>query len=48
MVLLKNEKNTLPIRKDLKAIVVIGPYADNIDVLLGNYNGIPLNPVIIL
>jgi beta-glucosidase len=48
MVLLKNEKNILPLRKDLKTIAVIGPYADNIDVLLGNYNGIPSNPVTIL
>ncbi len=48
MVLLKNEKNTLPIRKDVKTIAVIGPYADNIDVLLGNYNGVPSNPVTIL
>ncbi len=48
MVLLKNEQNTLPIRKDLKTIAVIGPYADNVDVLLGNYNGIPSNPVTIL
>lgn len=48
MVLLKNEQNTLPVRKDLKTIAVIGPYADNVDVLLGNYNGIPSNPVTIL
>jgi beta-glucosidase len=48
MVLLKNEKNILPISKDLKAIAVIGPYADNIDVLLGNYSGTPSNPVTIL
>ncbi len=41
IVLLKNEKNTLPLRKDLKAIAVIGPNADDVSVLLGNYNGQP-------
>ncbi|HEX6624749.1 MAG TPA: glycoside hydrolase family 3 C-terminal domain-containing protein [Pyrinomonadaceae bacterium] len=41
IVLLKNEKNTLPLRKDLKAIAVIGPNADDVQVLLGNYNGQP-------
>jgi beta-glucosidase len=41
IVLLKNEKNTLPLRKDLKSIAVIGPNADDVQVLLGNYNGQP-------
>ncbi|MDK2902239.1 MAG: beta-glucosidase [Clostridiales bacterium] len=41
MVLLKNEGGLLPIKKDLKAIAVIGPNADNKKVLLGNYNGMP-------
>jgi beta-glucosidase len=41
IVLLKNEKETLPLRKDLKTIAVIGPNADSLEVLLGNYNGIP-------
>jgi len=41
IVLLKNENNTLPLRKDLKSIAVIGPNADNVQVLLGNYNGQP-------
>ncbi len=45
MVLLKNEKNTLPLSKSLKKIAVIGPNAHDIDVLLANYNGIPSNPV---
>ena len=39
MVLLKNERNTLPLKKDLKTIAVIGPNADAAEVLLGNYNG---------
>jgi beta-glucosidase len=41
IVLLKNEKSTLPLRKDLKSIAVIGPNADDVQVLLGNYNGQP-------
>jgi beta-glucosidase len=41
IVLLKNANNTLPLRKDLKSIAVIGPNADNVQVLLGNYNGQP-------
>lgn len=40
MVLLKND-GTLPLKKDLKTIAVIGPNADAPDVLLGNYNGQP-------
>src|ERR671912_662289 len=41
VVLLKNEKNTLPLRRDLNSIAVIGPNADDVQVLLGNYNGQP-------
>ena len=41
IVLLKNDKNTLPLSKDLKSIAVIGPNADALEVLLGNYNGTP-------
>ena len=41
IVLLKNENNMLPLRKDLKSIAVIGPNADDVPVLLGNYNGQP-------
>src|ERR1700722_2796281 len=36
IVLLKNEKNTLPLRKDLKSIAVIGPDAENLMNLLGD------------
>jgi beta-glucosidase len=45
MVLLKNAGNTLPLRKDLGALAVIGPNADQWRMLLGNYNGIPKDPV---
>ena len=41
IVLLRNEKNILPLRKDIKTIAVIGPNADDKEVLLGNYNGQP-------
>jgi beta-glucosidase len=41
IVLLKNDNNTLPLRKDLKSIAVIGPNADDVQVLLGNYSGTP-------
>jgi beta-glucosidase len=45
VVLLKNENNALPLKKDLKTIAVIGPNADAQEVLLGNYNGQPSKSV---
>ncbi|HEV8217937.1 MAG TPA: glycoside hydrolase family 3 C-terminal domain-containing protein, partial [Gemmatimonadaceae bacterium] len=45
MVLLKNDRNTLPLRKDIGTIAVIGPNADQWRMLLGNYNGIPADPI---
>lgn len=47
IVLLKNN-NLLPLNNDIRSIAVIGPNADNFEALLGNYNGIPRNPVTIL
>jgi beta-glucosidase len=44
MVLLKND-GTLPLRKAPANIAVIGPTADLIVSLEGNYNGTPLHPV---
>jgi beta-glucosidase len=41
IVLLKNENNTLPLSKDIKTLAVIGPNADSMQVMLGNYNGQP-------
>jgi beta-glucosidase len=41
IVLLKNQDGVLPLRKTLKRIAVIGPTADDLPVLLGNYNGTP-------
>jgi beta-glucosidase len=44
IVLLKND-GLLPLRKDLAAIAVVGPNADDLITLLGNYNGTPSKPV---
>ena len=41
IVLLKNANRTLPLKKTLKSIAVIGPNADSPEVLWGNYNGHP-------
>jgi beta-glucosidase len=40
MVLLKNQDGLLPLRKDLRAIAVIGPFADNRADLLGCWSGL--------
>jgi len=45
LVLLKNDGGLLPLRPDLGTIAVIGPNADDVDLLLGNYNGLPTDPV---
>ncbi len=45
VVLLKNENKALPLSKSLKTIAVIGPDADDAEILLGNYNGQPTAPV---
>jgi beta-glucosidase len=48
VVLLKNSDITLPLARNIKTIAVIGPNADNFESLIGNYNGIPKDPVTIL
>jgi beta-glucosidase len=48
IVLLKNERNTLPLKTSVKTIAVIGPNADSLSVLLGNYNGNPSSYTTIL
>jgi beta-glucosidase len=48
IVLLKNENNTLPLKKTIKKIAVLGPNADNRISVLGNYNGNPSNVVSLL
>jgi len=45
IVLLKNQGNVLPLRKDLGTLAVIGPNADQWRMLVGNYNGTPKDPV---
>jgi beta-glucosidase len=45
MVLLKNQGSLLPLRSDLGSIAVIGPNANDPNVLVGNYFGIPSNPI---
>lgn len=45
IVLLKNENNSLPLKKNIKTIAVIGPNADAPEVLLGNYSGRPSKSV---
>lgn len=47
IVLLKN-RGILPLKKSLKNIAVIGPTADEVMSLLGNYYGTPAAPVTIL
>ncbi len=48
MTLLKNE-GALPININvIKKIAVVGPNADNINALLGNYHGTPSNPITLI
>ena len=47
IVLLKND-GVLPLSRDIKTLAVIGPTADEIMSLLGNYYGTPAAPVTIL
>jgi beta-glucosidase len=48
IVLLKNDKRTLPLRKSLKKIAVVGPNADEKQVLLSNYYGKPTKIITVL
>ncbi len=49
LVLLKNDGNLLPLKKDtIKNVAVVGPSAASVEVLLGNYNGLPDRPVTLL
>ncbi|GAC1655810.1 MAG: glycoside hydrolase family 3 protein [Gemmatimonadaceae bacterium] len=45
IVLLKNDGGALPLRKHLATVAVIGPNANEPQMLLGNYNGVPSDPV---
>ena len=48
LVLLKNDEHLLPLGAKYKTIAVIGPNADSVDPLLGNYNGTPSRPKTVL
>lgn len=45
LVLLKNEGRLLPLRQPPRSIAVIGPNADSVEPLVGNYNGTPSQPI---
>ncbi len=45
IVLLKNDHNLLPLSKEIGTVAVIGPNSDEWLMLLGNYYGIPANPI---
>jgi beta-glucosidase len=48
IVLLKNDRGILPLRRELGCIAVIGPNADDREVLLGNYSGRPSRSTTVL
>ncbi len=48
LVLLKNQNDFLPLKSTIKTLAVIGPNADSVEALVGNYNGTPSQPVTIL
>jgi beta-glucosidase len=48
MTLLQNKNNILPLKKSIKKIAVIGPNADDKQMLWGNYNGTPISTITIL
>ena len=48
IVLLQNNDNILPLKKNAEKVAVIGPNADNEPMMWGNYNGTPNKTVTIL
>ncbi|MBN2805881.1 MAG: glycoside hydrolase family 3 C-terminal domain-containing protein [Prolixibacteraceae bacterium] len=48
MTLLQNKHNILPLSKSAKKIAVIGPNANDEEMLWGNYNGTPIKTISIL
>lgn len=48
LVLLKNDKNTLPLPKKTEGLLVMGPNADNESMQWGNYNGTPYKTITVL
>ena len=45
IVLLKNDHSTLPLNKSLRSLAIIGPNADALPALEGNYNAIASHPI---
>jgi beta-glucosidase len=45
IVLLKNANNTLPYSKEVKKVALIGPNANDVEMMIGNYNGFPSHPI---
>jgi len=45
LVLLKNQDGILPLKSSYKTIAVVGPNAESLAGLEGNYNGVPSHPV---
>jgi len=48
LVLLKNAGGLLPLNPVPRTLAIIGPNADSVDALVGNYNGEPSQPVTVL
>ena len=48
IVLLQNNNNILPLQKGKERIAIIGPNADNMPMMWGNYNGTPNHTITIL
>jgi len=48
LILLKNDKNVLPLKKDVRRLYVTGPCATSVEALLGNYYGVSSEVVTIL
>ena len=45
IVLLKNRNDTLPLKPSIRKIAVVGPTADLLESIEGNYNGTAPDPV---
>ena len=48
IVMLKNDGNVLPLSKSVKKIALVGPNADDLEVMRGNYSGTPTHYTTIL
>ncbi len=48
MTLLQNKDNILPLKKSIRKMAVIGPNANDKQVLWGNYNGTPIRTITVL